>query len=166
MDGKIFYRSVPVCFVLLFLLFTTVSAKPPVSEDEKAEVVASAKAALMEMVTLWHDERYGELYDYGTLHSQQKLSREEFEKRMRRAKKRLECCWATIQEVNGVYQSASEVHLKAKMGYRPPDVINLPRKGSVHVSEETVFEHETFYLIYQNDRWHINLFQILKMSGR
>jgi hypothetical protein len=165
MNGKNFYRSVSVCYVLLLLLSLPVSAKPPVSEGEKEEVVTSARASFMEIVALWKDEKYGDLYEFGTLRSQQRLSKEDFEKRMRKAKKRLECCWATVQDVKGLYKSSTEVNIKAKMGYRLAGSSNPHRKASPEVSENASFEHETFYLIYQNGRWRINLFRILEKSG-
>jgi hypothetical protein len=166
MNDKNFYRSVSGCFVFLLLLSLPVSAKPPASENEKDEVVASARASFMEIVTLWKDEKYGELYEFGTLRSQQRLSKEVFEKRMRKAKKRLECCWATVQDVKGLYKSSTEVHIKAKMGYRTAGSSNPHRKANPQVSEDPGFEHETFYLIHQNGRWRVNLFRILEKSGQ
>ncbi len=154
------------CFLSLFLTAVTSLAKSPPSEEEKNEMIASARSAFMEMVTLWKDEKFAGLYEYGTLRSQQRLSREEFEERMRKAKKRLECCWATVQDVQGVYRSKTEVHIKAKMGYRPSGTLSSRRRNDSQISENPSFAHETFYLIYQDGRWRVNLYRILERSEK
>jgi len=164
MDRQMLCKAVVVSLLLLFAAIPAI-AKSPITEDEKAEMVEAARQAFMEMVTLWRDEKYAQLYEYGTLRSQQRLSREDFEKRMRKAKKRLECCWATVQDVQGTYKSDSEVYFKAKMGYRPPDVVNPHKKANDQVSDEAGFEHETFYLVFQDSRWRVNLYRILEKSG-
>jgi hypothetical protein len=166
MSHSHFHQASLVFLASLFFTVSVSHAKSPASEEMKEETIASARSAFMEMVTLWKDEKYGELYEYGTLRSQQRLSREDYEKRMQRAKKRLECCWATVQDVQGTYKSSTEVHIKAKMGYRSAGSSNPHRKANPQASEDPGFEHETFYLIHQDGRWRINLFRILEKSGR
>lgn len=160
------YPLVLFCFLSLFLTAVTSFAKSLPSEEEKDETIASARSAFMEMVTLWKDEKYAELYEYGTLRSQQRLSREEFEERMRRAQKRLECCWATVQDVQAIYKSKTEVHIKAKMGYRPSGTLSTRRRNGPQISESPSFAHETFYLVYQGGRWRVNLYRILEKSEK
>lgn len=159
-------RSLLICIISIFLTVPTSYATSPAAEEAKEEVIVAAQSAFMEIVTLWKNEKYGELYEYGTLRSQQRLSREDFEKRMRKTKKRLECCWATAQDVKGIYKSSTKVHIKAKMGYRFAGSSNPIHKSIPQVSEDSSFEHETFYLIFQDDRWRVNLFRILEKSGK
>jgi hypothetical protein len=150
---------------LFALIVSGASAGLPLSDREKGEVIAAARMALRDLVELWRDERYRDLYDYGTLRSQQRLSREEFEKRMKGASKRLQCCWAAIQEVRGEYKFATEVYIKAKIGYRPREIVFPHRKGSRPGMKIPGFEHETFLLTNQDGRWRINLYRILEKSG-
>ena len=155
---------IPVGLALLLCGSVQVQAGSAVSGKQKEAAIESAKESLIQMVHLWKEGRYAELYELGTSRSRQRLSLETFSARMRSGKRSLQCCWATIQDVRGSYESASRVTVQAKLGYRTRQPAT--RIGKMpSLLERSTFERESFRLVFREGHWRINLFRLIQKGG-
>jgi len=140
--------------LLLFLFLLFLPTLEVSGENRAADAIKyEAEFALRRLVSLWKDEKYAELYQYGTLDSQAEFSIEEFVEFMTSGKEwTLQCCWATIQNVESVYKSDEEVYVRAKIGYEPRS------KGAIGQDR---FIHETFKMVYEDKQWRLDLLKVL-----
>ncbi|MBI4641148.1 MAG: hypothetical protein HY731_10670 [Candidatus Tectomicrobia bacterium] len=138
--------------ILLLSLFLPIFEAS--SENRAADAIKyEAEFALKKIVSLWKDEKYAQLYQYGTLDSQAEISIEEFAEFMVSEKEwTLQCCWATIQNIESVYKSDEGVYVRAKIGYEPKS------KGA---AGQDRFIHETFKMVYEDRQWRLDLVKIL-----
>jgi len=139
--------------ILLFLVFGLVNVTaakrektPSVDADETKRF---AERDFDSIINLWRDEKYEELYGYGTLSSHVRISKEGFIRGMRQKKFKLMCCGYAAREINVIYKSPTVVYVKAKMGYEN------------HLNKEA-FRHETFRLVFEEGKWKTDITQILK----
>ena len=139
--------------ILLFLVFGLVNVtaakrgKPPA--DNIDETKRLSERDFDSIINLWKDEKYDELYGYGTLSSHVRISKEGFIRGMRQKKFKLMCCGYAAREINVIYKSPTVVYVKAKMGYEN------------HLNKEA-FRHETFRLVFEEGKWKTDITQILK----
>ena len=84
----------------------------------KNRVEADAADGLKLIVSLWKDERYETLYDYGTASSKTSISRERFVQTMRKKSPGLATSWETLQSIEAQYKSPTLVYVTAKIGQR------------------------------------------------
>ncbi|MBI3754573.1 MAG: hypothetical protein HY265_00195, partial [Deltaproteobacteria bacterium] len=65
--------------------------------DQETEKTEEAKSAFLEIVDLWYDQKFDELYARFAYKHGGKMSKEKFINRMAAEKKRLACCWQKVQ---------------------------------------------------------------------
>jgi hypothetical protein len=116
---------------------------------EKRRIGSSAEEALREVISLWKDGKYEELYEYGYRTNQVSLSRENFIRRMKNKSWELSTAWETIRDVEADVVSPRSVYLRARLGFR--------RK----TGDETRFVTETFQMTMEGDRWRTGLYKII-----
>jgi len=140
--------------ILLFLVFGLVNVTaakrgktPSVDADETKRF---AERDFDSIINLWRDEKYEELYDYGTLSSHVRISKEAFIRGMKQKKFKLMCCGDAAREIDVIYKSPTVVYVKAKMGYKN------------HLNKEA-FRHETFRLVFEEGKWKTDIMQIMKL---
>jgi hypothetical protein len=112
----------------------------------EGDVVESIKTIL----SLWKDEKYNELYDHGDQKSRRTISREDFERQMRKKGFGLASSWETLREVQVDVQSATLAYATVRIGLKS-------KKGG-----ETKFRTETYRLPFEKGMWKINLRKILQ----
>jgi len=139
---------------LFFMVFSLadISAakrgKPPA--DNIDETKRLSERDFDSIINLWKDEKYDELYGYGTLSSHVRISKEGFVKEMTQKKFKLLCCGDAAREIEVIYKSPTVVYVKARMGYKN------------HINKEA-FRHETFKLVFEEGKWRTDIMQILKL---
>jgi len=103
-----------------------------------------------EILSLWKDGKYNELYDHGDQKSRRAIRREDFEHQMRKKGIGLASSWETLRDIQVDVQSATLVYATVRIGLKP-------NKGG-----ETKFRTETYRLPFEKGMWKINLQKILQ----
>lgn len=142
----------PFALVLTMILslacFNLAQARSPYLSTEQLQ--AEAQKGFGEILDLWRDGRYGELFDR-TLASG-KGSREQFSRRLTAAPKKPACCWEKMQEVKVSVKNDSTVTLRAKVG------IEGGPSGTEYVTK-------SFKLQKEDGIWRISQSDILSLAG-
>lgn len=126
----------------------TLRAAPNVFEQRNIE--AQALQAFRAVVSLWREELYFELYDYGMESTKARISREEFAQRM------VELSWVPVGEPNpkflrAEYQFRTMIYVKARINYRHK--FN-PGQG--------FYKDHTFLMLLENGTWRVDLVQLVR----
>ena len=135
----------------------------------RKEVVQGALQALKAMVDLWREQKFDDLYEVGTVESQHQFSKEQFIELMKNSNKKLQCCWATLQDLEGFFESPTQVTVRAKLGYEnfqntKNDTPDRDTESYQWVISSS-FDPRTFLMVLQQERWRIDLTEILLASG-
>ena len=132
-----------------------VKDKPRVREKERVngnriggDVVESVKTIL----SLWKNERYDLLYDWGDQKSRAAVNKENFEHRMRKKGTRLASSWETMQDIQVDVKSAALAYATVKIGFKP-------LRGG-----ETRFLTETYRMSFEKGMWKISLTKLLSVK--
>jgi hypothetical protein len=133
----------------ILLVIPTLLLSADLTPAEKRRIGSSAEEALREVISLWKDGKYEELYEYGYRTNQVSLSRENFIRRMKNKSWELSTAWETIRDVEADVVSPRSVYLRARLGFR--------RK----TGDETRFVTETFQMTMEGDRWRTGLYKII-----
>ena len=133
------------------------------------EVVQGALQALKAVVDLWRDQKFDDLYELGTVQSRGQFSKEQFIELMKNSNKKLQCCWATMQDPQGFFESPTQVAVQAKLGYENFQNTKYATPDRDAESAQWVisssFDSQTFLMVLQQERWRIDLTEILLASG-
>jgi hypothetical protein len=139
--------------IAVFVALTLMIVAPCFSTDftpgEKRRIGSNAEDALMEIISLWKDGKYEDLYEYGHRTDHVGLSKESFIGQMKRKSWGLATSWETIRDIEADVVSPTLVYLRAKVGFK--------RKSG----GDTLFSTVTFQMILEGDRWRTSLFKIL-----
>lgn len=139
-----------IFFLLTILLVIPISLlSADLTPGEKRRIGSSAEEALKEVISLWKDGKYEELYEYGYRTNQVSLSKENFIRRMKNRSWELSTAWETIRDVEADVVSPRSVYVRARLGFR--------RK----TGGETKFVTETFQMTMEGDRWRTGLYKII-----
>ena len=84
----------------------------------KNRIEADAADGLKLIISLWKDEKYEPLYDYGTDTSKRSISRERFVQNMRKKSWGPASSWEMLQSIETQYKSPTLVYVTAKIGQR------------------------------------------------
>lgn len=109
------------------------------------DVLESVKTIL----SLWKDEKYDLLYDRGNQKSRAAVTREDFERRMRKRGIGLASSWETIRDIQIDLKSSKLAYATVKIGLKPI------RGG------ETKFRTETYRMSFEKGMWRIDLTKLL-----
>ena len=133
----------------ILLVIPTSLLSADLTPGEKQRIGSSAEEALREVISLWKDSKYEELYEYGYRTNQVSLSKENFIRRMKNRSWELSTAWETIRDVEADVVSPRSVYVRARLGFR--------RK----TGGETKFVTETFQMTMEGDRWRTGLYKII-----
>jgi hypothetical protein len=123
-------------------------AEPNFFEQRKIE--AQALEAFRRILTLWQEEVYFELYDWGMEASRARISREDFAQRM------VELSWVPRGELNPRYLKAdyrfrTVVYITARVPYRHK--FNVDNRFS---------KDQTLVLVQEGMQWRIDLIELIR----
>ncbi len=124
--------------------------KGPVNKNK---IESDAAQTLKIIISLWKDEKYDSLYDYGTVASKTSMSKEKFVQKMKRNKWGLAPSWETVQDVEPEFKSSTLVYVTARIGHKP-------KQGRV-----VRIERQTFQMKLEKGEWKIDLSKVLSSSG-
>jgi len=156
----------PVAMLVCGLLVVPVPGTAhELTTDELKRIAFSAQRGFEHIVQLWKDQRFAELYEFGTFASQVDLSPEAFARYMAYATRTLQCCWLTLQNVESRLVALDTVYVKARMGFKNKEFLVL--RGHHRFLARGFAEQETltFAVRWEEPRWRIDLFRILALSG-
>jgi hypothetical protein len=114
----------------------------------EGDVIDSLKTIL----SLWKEERYDLLYDWGDQKSRTTVNKEDFEHRMRKKGIGLASSWETMRDIQVDVKSATTAYATVKIGYKPV-------KGG-----ETKFRTETYRMSLEKGMWKISLTKLLSVK--
>ncbi len=138
--------AITILSCLLFLTNQAAYPSPAVKEGERLE---QAKAAFQEIVDLWYEQKFDELY--ARFAHKGGISRGKFIDRMTYKKKMLACCWQKIQDVKVKLFSSNQVLVSAKFGFED-------QVGRV------VYVTEEIPLYLKDDRWRVKIKDIISTA--
>jgi hypothetical protein len=123
--------------------------------------------AFKEIVNAWKDGRFDELYDRGSRTSRDHIARQEFVRLMQNSNIRLQCCWATVQNVKWASSVSSGTYVTALLGYQNFSKMGKDRaeSGSSRLSATSIFKDDTFQFNQEEGLWKIDLSDILSAEG-
>ena len=128
-------------------LFSPVQAKTPYMPDE--EVQAEARKGFEQILDLWRDGKYRELYERTTRSG--KETRERFIARLAGAPFKPACCWEKMQDVSVSVKKEDAVSVRARIGL----------EGAV----EKEYKTRSFKLVKEDGVWKISQADLLGLSG-
>lgn len=145
-------KKIGLIILILFALLGFVDnsyakkVKPPSADIDETKRLSERD--FDNIIYHWKEERYDELYGFGTLSSHVRISKEGFIREMKQKKFKLMCCGDAAREIEVIYKSPTVVYVKAKMGYKS--------------TTKEVFHHETFRLVFEEGKWKTDIAQILR----
>jgi hypothetical protein len=108
-----------------------------------------ARKGFEQILDLWRDGKYGELYDRTT--GSGKESRERFADRLADAPLKPACCWEKMQDVTVIARHADTVTIRARIGL----------EGGMGSEYRT----RSFRLVREDGVWKASRSDILELSG-
>lgn len=117
---------------------------------EQRKIEAQALEGFRRVITLWQEEVYFELYDFGMAATKARISREDFAQRM------VELSWVPRGELNAE-------HLKAHYRFRTVVYITvrIPYRHKFN-SEERFSKDQTLVMVQEEGRWRIDLIALIR----
>lgn len=133
--------------------------------DELRHLAFGAQRGFEHILQLWKDQRFTEMYKFGTFASQVDLSPEAFERYMAYATRTLQCCWLLLQNVESRIVAPDTVYVKARVGFKNKEFLVV--RGQQRFIARGFAEQETltFVMRWEESHWRIDLFRILALSG-
>jgi len=135
--------------LIILLIIPTSLVSADLTPEERRRIGSSAREALKEVISLWKDGKYEELYEYGYRTNQVSLSMENFIRRMKNKSWELSTAWEAVRDVEADVVSPRSVYVRAKLGFRKK------------TGDETKFVTETFQMTMEGDRWRTGLYKII-----
>lgn len=117
---------------------------------EQRKIEAQALEAFKRVITLWREEVYFELYDFGMQESQGRISRENFAQRM------VELAWVPEGELNPKY-------LKLRYHFRTMVYVTA-RVPYKHKFDQTrkFTKNQTLVMVQEKGSWKLDLIELIR----
>jgi hypothetical protein len=133
--------------------------------NDLRQIAFAAQRGFEHILQLWKDQRFAELYEFGTFASQVDISPEAFARYMSYATRTLECCWLLFQHVENRVVAPDTVYVKGRVGFKNKEFLVL--RGQHRFLARGFAEQETltFAVRWEEARWRIDLFRVLALSG-
>jgi hypothetical protein len=133
--------------------------------NDLTQIAFTARRGFEHILQLWKDQRFAELYEFGTFASQVDISPEAFIRYMSYATRTLQCCWLLFQHVESRVVALDTVYVKGRVGFKNKEFLVL--RGQHRFLARGFAEQETltFAVRWEEARWRIDLFRVLDLSG-
>src|SRR4030042_1524023 len=135
--------------LILFFMYSPSWAERVYKWVDKNKIESDVIDSVKTIFSLWKDEKYDVLYEYGDQKSRRAVNREDFKHRMKKKGIKLASSWETIRDIQVDVKSATLGYVTAKIGFKPT-------KGG-----ETKFRTETYRMSLERGKWKINLTKLL-----
>ena len=133
--------------------------------NDLKQIAFAAQRGFEHILQLWKDQRFAELYEFGTFASQVDISPEAFVRYMSYASRTLECCWLLLQHVESRVVAPDTVYVQARVGFKNTGFLVLPGQNRGVARGFAAQETLTFAMRWEDARWRIDLFRVLDLSG-
>lgn len=120
-----------------------------ITVDEERKIEADVSNTFVRIVTLWQDENYNALYEYGDEESRKILSVNQFGEMTHNNSWKLACCWEKAQDIEITLKSTTVALVKARIGYEMR-----------FDTGSTRFITQTFNMTLEDGVWKIDLQEI------
>jgi hypothetical protein len=135
--------------VALMLMLATVADAEP-NPFEKRDIEEQALESFRRFLLLWQEELYFELYDLGIAATRQRITREEFARRM------VELTWLPLGTLNPRYLNAdmrfrTMVYIKARVVYR-----------NKFNADQVFSNDQTMLLLKEDGEWRVDLIAMIR----
>ncbi len=134
---------------ILFCLLALNARGGEIPVDEERKIEADVSSTFIKIVTLWQDENYDALYEYGDEESRKILSVNQFGEMTHNNSWKLACCWEKAQDIEITVKSSTVALVKAKIGYEMR-----------FDTGSTRFITQTFNMTLEDGVWKIDLQKI------
>jgi hypothetical protein len=149
MEGAMRIITIALAFVLLSFAAVSASARKPLSPP--ADVQNEIRAAFGEILDLWRDGKFEELYLRTDRHGKQ--SKESFRDRLSTCGHRPACCWEKLQDVRVKIKTPCKATVYARVGMEWKD-------GS------TEYVTRKFTMKKEDGVWKIPMSDVLSLAGK
>jgi hypothetical protein len=133
--------------------------------NDLKQIAFAAQRGFEHILQLWKDQRFAELYEFGTFASQVDISPEAFVRYMSYAPRTLQCCWLLLQHVESRVVAPDTVYVRARVGFKNKEFLVLRGQNRFLARGFAEQETLTFVVRWEEARWRIDLFRILDLSG-
>lgn len=140
------YLAVVVIILLSFCASGIARGSSAYQSDD--ELAAEVQRGFEELLDLWRDGRYADLYDRTTGGT---MTRENFARKLAGSATRPACCWEKMQEVKVRVSGSGNASVRVKLGF---EVLN-----------GTDFRTKSFKLVKEDGVWRISQSEILALAG-
>lgn len=130
---RLFLKVSVLCAALLAV--TPAWGKTSYLSEEQLQ--AEVRRGVEEILDLWRDGRYLELYERTTMAGKQ--TRERFAKTVAAAPLRPACCWEKLQEVKISVKGDAVATVRAKLGFEGSGGVDFKTRSFKMVKEEGVW---------------------------
>lgn len=120
-----------IALTACLVCFAAWAAEPPVARQQ---VMDEARRGFEEILDLWRDERYAELYD--RLIPTPGSDRWRFEEQLNYSGRRPACCWEKLQDVSITFIDERSVSLHARLGIEVEGVGTRFVTRSFHLEQQ------------------------------
>ena len=141
-------KRVFIVALLLSLCFTAGARGKTVYQGEE-DLKASAEREFGEILDLWHDGKYEELFD--RTDGSGNVTREDFAVRLAKAPYHPACCWEKLRDVRVVMKSDDSARIRASVGLEGP--------GRSFTSTRD------YRLVREDGVWRIAMKDVMAMAG-
>jgi len=133
--------------------------------NDLRQIAFAAQRGFEHILQLWKDQRFAELYEFGTFASQVDISPEAFARYMSYATRTLQCCWLLFQHVENRVITPDTVYVKGRVGFKNKEFLVLRSQNRFIARGFAEQETLTFAVRWEEARWRIDLFRVLALSG-
>jgi Domain of unknown function (DUF4124) len=121
-----------------------------VQKVNKGKIESEAAEGLKTIVSLWKDEKYEALYEYGTDKNKVAIAKENFVTKMKKKNWGIASSWETIQDIETKFKNPALVHVTARVGHKP-------KQGG-----KTKILTETYQMTLEDGVWKTDLSKIMR----
>ncbi|HSB05795.1 MAG TPA: DUF4124 domain-containing protein [Thermodesulfobacteriota bacterium] len=121
-----------------------------VQKINKRTIESEAAEGLKTILSLWKDEKYETLYEYGTDKNKVAIAKEDFVRKMKKKNWGLASSWETVQDIETKFKKPALVYVTAKVGHKP-------KQGG-----KTKILTETYPMTLEDGVWKTDLSKILR----
>ncbi len=138
-----------IFFVLFFIFAPTLLFGLDLTPEEKRKIERDVGHSFDEIISLWRTGKFEDLYEYGYLSNHINISKESFVRRMKNKSYVIATSWEAVRDVEINIVGRRDVYARVKIGYKNK------------LGGDTLFFTETFKMLFEGDKWRVDLFKLL-----
>lgn len=141
------YFLAVITVIILTVTAGDAAARNSYQSDEEAS--RSVKASFEQILDLWRDGRYDDLYE--RTQRSGKTAKEDFGRKLESGTYRPACCWQKMQDVSVHIENNAFAVVRAKIG--------------LEANGETTYKTRSYKLVREGDVWRISQSDLFSLAG-